>query len=79
MLNEALMRRRLGDQLRRYRKFTGQSQAAVARRIGILPTTLGAYERGSRWPHARHLAALIEGGCLNPAELFGEEAREATA
>jgi len=49
-----------GDTLRRLRHRAGLSQAEVARRAGIVPTVLSAYECGRRRPSIEVAGRIID-------------------
>ncbi|MBM3683669.1 MAG: helix-turn-helix transcriptional regulator [Actinobacteria bacterium] len=49
-----------GGLLRRLRQRAGLSQAEVARRAGIVPTVLNAYERGRRQPSLEAAGRIID-------------------
>lgn len=49
-----------GDLLRRLRQRAGLSQAEVARRAGIVPTVVSAYECGRRQPSLEAAGRIID-------------------
>jgi transcriptional regulator with XRE-family HTH domain len=58
-----------GDQLQRYRRAAGLSQAALAERAGLSQEAIGALERGTRRaPHRETVALLAQALRLSPAE-----------
>lgn len=60
---------RLGDQLRRLREQSGQSQDTLANRCGLHRTYVGAVERGERNPTVLSLARYAAGLGLTVADL----------
>jgi transcriptional regulator with XRE-family HTH domain len=48
----------VGLRIRHYREGRGITQKAMARQLGIDPSTLARWEWGSRQPHGKHLARV---------------------
>jgi transcriptional regulator with XRE-family HTH domain len=61
--------RRLGEQLRRLREQSGQSQDTLANRCGLHRTYIGAVERGERNPTVLSLKRYAEGLGVSIADL----------
>lgn len=60
---------RFGYELRKEREAKGMTQAQVGRRLGFAPTTIGAFELGTRRPHLKLAQACEELFGLEPGEL----------
>ncbi len=61
-----------GEQLRRYRRAVGLSQAALAERAGLSQEAIGSLERGTRRAPQRETVALLAQALhLSPAERAG--------
>ncbi|GAA4534423.1 MULTISPECIES: helix-turn-helix domain-containing protein [Nonomuraea] len=60
---------RFGYELRKEREAKGMTQAQVGHRLGFAPTTIGAFELGTRRPHLKLAQACEELFRLEPGEL----------
>ncbi|MFG1704776.1 helix-turn-helix transcriptional regulator [Nonomuraea sp. M3C6] len=60
---------RFGYELRRHREAKGMTQAEVGERTGFAPTTIGAYELGTRRPHLDLAQACEEVFGLEPGAM----------
>jgi len=68
----------LADRIRRYRFTSGLSQAQLAARMGIKPSSVAQWELGQTRPHSTRLSALSEILCVSvPFLLEGEADEEA--
>ncbi|WP_045744773.1 helix-turn-helix domain-containing protein [Actinoplanes rectilineatus] len=62
-----LLRRQLGDELRRHREAAGLKAADVARALGVNPSVMSRLENGQRRPILVYIGALCDHYHLGPA------------
>lgn len=69
----------LGPRIRRARKAAKKSQVAVARELGVSPSTIAGWEIGTHTPRLARLDAVADALGVTVADLLGSGRRKARA
>jgi transcriptional regulator with XRE-family HTH domain len=68
-----VLKRLLGQNIKRFRGNSGYSQEELAERAGISIPFMGAIERGDKWPDPSTLAEIARGLGVYPYDLLKPE------
>jgi transcriptional regulator with XRE-family HTH domain len=80
-----VLKRLLGQNIKRFRGNSGYSQEELAEKAGISTPFLGAIERGDKWPSPSTLAEIARGlgvypyDLLKPEKIVSQDIRKITA